>query len=108
VEALTGPRVARVRERLERRPLLTIALARLAPGCPATILSYAAGLTRIRLRHFAVGIVIGGAPRVVAYTALGGAARHALWPALAAAALLAVLGVAVTVVARRRRSAAAA
>lgn len=106
-EALAGPRLTRLRERVERRPLLTIILARLAPGSPATILNYAAGMTRIRLRHFVAGIVIGGAPRVLAYTALGGAAaERALLPAVAAVALLTVLGVAGTVVARRRRMAA--
>jgi hypothetical protein len=30
---------------------------RLAPGSPATVLNYAAGLTRIQLRHFVAGIV---------------------------------------------------
>jgi uncharacterized membrane protein YdjX (TVP38/TMEM64 family) len=107
-EALAGPRLTRLRERVERRPVLTIVLARLAPGSPATILNYAAGLTRIRLRHFVAAIAIGGAPRVLAYTALGGAAaQHALWPAMGAAGLLAVLGVAGTVLVRRRRAAAA-
>jgi uncharacterized membrane protein YdjX (TVP38/TMEM64 family) len=104
-EALAGPRLTRLRERVERRPLLTIVLARLAPGSPATVLNYAAGLTRIQLRHFVAGIVIGGAPRVLAYTALGGAAaERALLPAIAAVALLTVLGVTGTVVARRRRA----
>jgi uncharacterized membrane protein YdjX (TVP38/TMEM64 family) len=103
-QALAGPRLTRLRERTERRPLLTIVLARLAPGSPATIVNYAAGLTGIRPRHFVAGSVIGGAPRVLAYTALGGAAaERALWPAIAAVVLLAVLGAAGTVVARRRR-----
>ena len=53
--ALAGPRLTRLRERVEQRPLLTIALARLAPGSPATIVNYAAGLTHIRLRHFVAG-----------------------------------------------------
>jgi uncharacterized membrane protein YdjX (TVP38/TMEM64 family) len=87
-QALAGPRLTRLQERVERRPLLTIVLARAAPGSPATILNYAAGLTRIRFRHFVAGSVIGGAPRVLAYTALGGAAaERALWPAIAAVAL---------------------
>jgi uncharacterized membrane protein YdjX (TVP38/TMEM64 family) len=103
-EALAGPRLTRLRKRVERRPLLTIALARLAPGSPATILNYAAGLTRIRLRHFVAGSVIGGAPRVLAYTALGGAAAEkALWPAIGAVTLLAMLSAVGMVVARRRR-----
>jgi uncharacterized membrane protein YdjX (TVP38/TMEM64 family) len=106
-EALAGPRLTRLRDRVARRPLLTIALARLAPGSPATILNYAAGLTRIRPRHFLAGILIGGAPRVLAYTAFGGAAaEHALWPALGGLTLLSALGVAGAVVVRRRRGAA--
>ena len=45
---------------------------------------------------------------MLAYTALGGAAaERALWPAVAAIALLALLGVAGTIVATRRRAAAA-
>lgn len=107
-EALAGPRVTRLRDRVEQRPLLTIVLARVAPGSPATILNYAAGLTRIRYRHFVAGSLIGGGPRVLAYTALGGAAaERALWPAVAAIGLLALLGVAGTIVATRRRAAAA-
>ena len=58
------------------------------------MLNYAVGLTRVRLRHFVAGSLIGGAPRVLAYTALGGAAaERALWPAVAAVALLTLLGV---------------
>ncbi len=106
-ETLAGERVVRLRERVERRPLLSIVLARAAPGSPATVLNYAVGLTRVRLRHFVAGSLIGGAPRVLAYTALGGAAaERALWPAVAALALLAVLSVAGIAVARRRRAAA--
>jgi uncharacterized membrane protein YdjX (TVP38/TMEM64 family) len=105
-EALAGERVVRLRERVERRPLLSIVLARAAPGSPATVLNYAVGLTSVRLRHFVAGSLIGGAPRVLAYTALGGAAaERALWPAVAALALLTVLGVAGVAVARRRRAA---
>ena len=106
-EALAGERVTRLRERVERRPLLSIVLARAAPGSPATVLNYAVGLTRVRLRHFVAGSLIGGAPRVLAYTALGGAAaERALWPAIAAVVLLTLLGVGGMAVARRRRTAA--
>jgi uncharacterized membrane protein YdjX (TVP38/TMEM64 family) len=105
-EALAGPRARRLRERIERRPVLSIVLARAAPGSPATLLNYAAGLTRIRLRQFVAGTVVGGAPRVLAYTALGGAAaEHALVPALAVGGLIALLGAAGVVLARRRRGA---
>jgi uncharacterized membrane protein YdjX (TVP38/TMEM64 family) len=106
-EALAGERVTRIRERVERRPLLSIVIARAAPGSPATVLNYAIGLTNVRLRHFVLGTLIGGAPRVLAYTALGGAAaERALWPAIAAVVVLTLLGAVGIAVARRRRAAA--
>ncbi len=106
-DTLAGPRLTRLRDLVERRPLRTIALARMAPGAPATVLNYAAGLTRIRLRHFVAGSLIGGAPRVLAYTLLGGAAaERALWPAAAAVGVLVLLSVAGAVVVRRRRASA--
>ena len=105
-EALAGERVTRMRERVERRPLLAIVLARAAPGSPATFLNYAIGLTRVRPGHFVLGTLIGGAPRVLAYTALGGAAaERALLPAIAAVVVLTLLGVVGVAVARRRRAA---
>jgi phospholipase D1/2 len=103
-QALAGARLVRLRERVERRPVFTIAVLRIAPGSPAALLSYAAGLTRMRLRHFVAAVVIGGAPRVLAYTALAGAAAdRALWPALALAALIGAAGLAGTLLVRRRR-----
>jgi uncharacterized membrane protein YdjX (TVP38/TMEM64 family) len=71
-EELSGPRIQRLQERIERRGFLSVLGARLAPGVPVTLLNYAAGLSRVRLRDFAAAIAIGGAPRAFAYTALGG------------------------------------
>lgn len=104
-DALAGRRLTKLRERCEKRPLLSIVLARLAPGSPATIVNYAAGLTRIRARHFIAGSLIGGAPRVLAYTALGGAAANgAFVPVIAGVTLLAALGILGALMARRRRA----
>jgi len=69
---LAGPRLSRLQERIERRGFLSVLLARLAPGVPVTLLNYAGGLSRLRLRTFAAAIALGGAPRAFAYTALGG------------------------------------
>lgn len=71
-EELSGPRVERLQARIERRGFLAVLGARLAPGVPVTLLNYAAGLSRVRLRDFAAAIAIAGAPRAFAYTALGG------------------------------------
>lgn len=103
---LGGPRVHALRERLERRGLLAVLLLRAAPGVPATALNYAAGLSRIRLRDFAIGIALGGSPRVIAYALLGGSLLHPTSPAaITGIALLAGMTLAAPVVvwlARRR------
>lgn len=64
--------VEAVNQRLERHPLLTVIVARLAPGIPDAPLSYLAGLLRIRPHQVALGTLIGAAPRGFSYTALGG------------------------------------
>lgn len=71
-QELAGPRLRRLQERIERRGFLAVLAARAAPGMPTTALNYACGLSRVRLRHFALGTLVGGAPRIFAYTAIGG------------------------------------
>jgi uncharacterized membrane protein YdjX (TVP38/TMEM64 family) len=66
--ALATARVKGWTTRIERRGFLAVLYARLAPGAPFALVSYAAGVTRIRLVAFAVAT----APRAFAYAALGG------------------------------------
>jgi len=102
-DALCGPRLERLKARVEHRPVLSVALIRIAPGSPAAVLNYGAGLTRIRLREFLMGSVLGGAPRVLAYTALGGAIAEGLvWPVIAGFAAIGLGSAAVALVVRRR------
>ena len=58
--------------RIEGRGFLAVLCARIAPGAPFALVSYAAGMTRIRLRDFAAATAIGASPRAFAYAALGG------------------------------------
>jgi uncharacterized membrane protein YdjX (TVP38/TMEM64 family) len=106
VQQLLGARLRSIQERIERRGLLAVIVARAAPGVPTTALNYACGLSRVRLRHFALGSAIGGAPRIFAYTALGGSGGSLDSPAaLAALGLIAAMtaaGLAVALRARRR------
>jgi uncharacterized membrane protein YdjX (TVP38/TMEM64 family) len=99
-------RIRRLQARVERRPVLAVALLRAAPGMPATLLNYGVGLSRVRPRHFLLGVTLGGAPRVVAYALLGaGLADPATAAPVAAAGggLLAAMAVA-GVVWRLRRA----
>ena len=72
VAQLAGPRLERLQRALAGRPFLTVLYARIAPGVPYNLVNYAAGMTHIPLRTFALATAIGVAPRAFAYTALGG------------------------------------
>lgn len=101
---LAGPRARLVEERLVRRPILAVAALRAAPGMPASVLAYAAGLTRVRLRHFLCGMALGGSPRVIAYVALGGSLTDLGSPtATVGLAALAIATIAGGVIAWRSR-----
>jgi len=106
VESLAGPRLRGLQERLARRGFVAILLARIAPT-PATILHYAAGLSRVRLAHFAPAIALGGVPRHAAYASLGATGGDLGSPlALGALGLLGVLTAGTAAFAWRRRRAA--
>jgi uncharacterized membrane protein YdjX (TVP38/TMEM64 family) len=94
LEAVGGERFVALSQRVERRGFVAVLAARAAPGVPAGLLHYAAGASRVRLRDFAAGIALGGAPRVFAYTALGGSLTHPGSPlALAGLGVLALMTV---------------
>jgi uncharacterized membrane protein YdjX (TVP38/TMEM64 family) len=94
VEELAGPRVERWQAAIERRGFLAVLYARIAPGVPYTLVNYAAGLTRIRLRDFAAATALGAAPRAFAYTALGGSLGNLTSPeAIVAVGVLVAMAV---------------
>ncbi|MGI8413782.1 MAG: TVP38/TMEM64 family protein [Solirubrobacteraceae bacterium] len=70
--ALAGQRLQGWTARIGERGFVAVLYARIAPGAPFALLSYAAGMTRIRLREFAAATAIGASPRAFAYAALGG------------------------------------
>jgi uncharacterized membrane protein YdjX (TVP38/TMEM64 family) len=104
VEELAGDagRLATLRAWVGRRGFVSVLYARLAPGVPYTLVSYAAGLAPIGLGAFVVATAVGVAPRAFAYTALGGTLGDLGRPesrvAVATLVLLAILGL---VLARR-------
>jgi uncharacterized membrane protein YdjX (TVP38/TMEM64 family) len=73
------------------------------PLLPWGIVNYSAGLTRLHYRALALGTLIGGAPKVFAYTALGGSLDNLASPeAIAAVVLLAALALAGALFVRRQ------
>jgi uncharacterized membrane protein YdjX (TVP38/TMEM64 family) len=84
-----GARAERMAAAGERRGFRSVLCLRAAPGAPATLVNYAAGISRISFRDFVLASAIGGAPRAVTYTVLGSTAAHP--SPLAVAAPVAVL-----------------
>ena len=56
---------------VEQRGFRSILCLRAAPAMPATMISYAAGMSRIRFSAFVAATAIGAAPRGIAYAVLG-------------------------------------
>lgn len=92
---------------LERNGLIAVMESRILPLVPYGIVNYSAGLTRLRFSDMALGTVIGAAPKVFGYVALGGSLSNLDAPeAKIAIALLLALGIAGAFVVRRQVSAA--
>jgi uncharacterized membrane protein YdjX (TVP38/TMEM64 family) len=107
VPEFTTPRLRAWSNAIHSRGFLAVLYARIAPGAPFALVSYAAGLTRVRFGDFAAATFIGAAPRAFAYTALGGnLGNYASPEAIAAIAVLATMavgGVAMAWLVRHRR-----
>ncbi len=71
VEHFAGRRLRRVVERLSKRGILTMVTIRLLPIAPFTIVNMVIGASGIRLRHYALGTVIGMAPGIILISIFG-------------------------------------
>jgi len=106
VEHLAGERVNNAREWVGDRGFSSVFYSRLAPGAPYTVVNYAAGMTKIKLRDFTLATMIACSPRAFAYTALGGSLGNLNSPeAIAAVAVLVLMAVGgvIPIVRERRR-----
>ncbi|MBA2631063.1 MAG: TVP38/TMEM64 family protein [Thermoleophilaceae bacterium] len=96
-------RVQRLEEFLQRNGAIAVMESRLVPFLPYGLVNHTAGLTRLRFRDMAVGTVVGAAPKVFAYVALGGSITNLSSPeARAAVGLLVLLGLVGLVLVRRQ------
>jgi uncharacterized membrane protein YdjX (TVP38/TMEM64 family) len=71
-QRLLGARGKALDELLERRGFAAVVYVRLIPLIPFILVNYATGVTRLRPLTLAAGSAVGMAPRIYAYTALGG------------------------------------
>jgi uncharacterized membrane protein YdjX (TVP38/TMEM64 family) len=71
--AAREPRLAAIDAAIGRQRLHIVTLLRLSPVIPFGLLNYALGLTRVRLRDFALGSFVGMLPATFLYVYLGSA-----------------------------------
>ena len=89
---LLPQRTRRVEQFLTDNGAVAVMESRLVPLLPWGVVNYSAGLTHLTFGAMAFGTLIGGTPKVFAYTALGGSLDDLTSPeAFAAVALLVVL-----------------
>jgi uncharacterized membrane protein YdjX (TVP38/TMEM64 family) len=100
---LLPERTRGIEDFLTRHGAVAVMESRIVPLLPYGVVNYSAGLTRLEYRQMALGTVIGAAPKVFAYTALGGSLDNLGSPeALVAVALLAFLALAGALFVRRQ------
>lgn len=98
---LLPARARRIERFLERSGTVAIMEARILPLVPSGAVNYAAGLTTLRFRQMAIGTLVGAAPKVFGYVALGGSLDNlGTVEAKVAIGLLLALAVAGALVAR--------
>lgn len=68
VGRLAGERLNRLNARLGRRGLLAVVTVRILPLAPFTVVNLAAGASKIRLRDFLLGTMLGMLPGILAIT----------------------------------------
>lgn len=97
VQKLAGKKVNRLSRKLARRGWLTVALIRVVPVAPFTLVNMVAGASHISARSFIVGTAIGMCPGILAIVifeqGLERALRNPDWQTLGAAVLALVGGV---------------
>ena len=68
---ILGPRLNRIREKIAQEGVLAIALVRVVPLAPFTVVNLVAGASDIKLTHFMLGTLLGMAPGLLLMSALG-------------------------------------
>lgn len=75
---LGGRRINRISEVLAQRGLISVALVRLVPSAPFTVVNMVAGASHIGVRDFLAGTLLGMAPGALALTVFASSAKNAI------------------------------
>jgi uncharacterized membrane protein YdjX (TVP38/TMEM64 family) len=102
--ALLPQRTRRIEEFLTEHGAVAVMESRIVPVLPFGIVNFSAGLTRMPYRALAIGTIVGAAPKVFAYVALGGSLSDPLGSpeAVVAIVLLVALALVGALLVRRR------
>jgi uncharacterized membrane protein YdjX (TVP38/TMEM64 family) len=105
VRNLAGKKLNRLSRKLAHRGWLTVAVVRLLPIAPYTIVNMVAGATHISTRSFLLGTAVGMIPGILTLTLFGGGLEKALrqpdWQNVTLAALALGLVLLILIVGRR-------
>src|SRR5919112_6545009 len=103
---LLPERTKQVENFLTENGAVAVIESRVVPVLPWGLVNYSAGLTHLPYKAMALGTLVGAAPKVFAYTALGGSIDDLDSPeAITAVALLVILGIAGALFVRHRLAA---
>ena len=83
LQSLLGARALRVQRRIVGKGVVAVAMIRMVPVAPFSVVNVLAGASQLRLTDFLIGTVIGMAPGIVTMAALGAQiadfAKNASW-----------------------------
>ncbi len=101
--SLLPERIRRIEDFLTRHGAIAVMQSRIVPLLPYGLVNFSAGLTRLRYRDLAMGTLVGAAPKVFAYVALGGSLSDLGSPeAIIAITLLVAMGLVGVLFVRRQ------
>ncbi|MBR1210802.1 VTT domain-containing protein [Bradyrhizobium sp. JYMT SZCCT0180] len=99
LQAVLGARALRVQNRIAGRGVVAVAMIRMVPIAPFTLVNLLAGASQLRLSDFLIGTLLGMAPGIITMAALGAQiadfARNASWSNVVPLGLTIVLWIAV-------------
>jgi uncharacterized membrane protein YdjX (TVP38/TMEM64 family) len=101
--ALLPQRTRRIEDFLTEHGAVAVMETRIVPVLPFGVVNFSAGLTRMPYRDLALGTIVGAAPKVFAYVALGGSLSDLGSPeAIVAISLLVVFALLGALLVKRR------
>ncbi len=71
IRRITGPKLNSISRKLARRGVMTMAILRIFPVAPFSMVNMVAGASHIRFRDFAIGTALGMAPGMFMVTIIG-------------------------------------